>query len=152
MSEKQVFKVRLEKAEDSEACGIYVPFDVQKVFGTKARVPVRGTINGFPYRSSIAPMGGRHIMAVNKGMREGAKIKAGDLIAVVMDRDTEERTITPPGDLEAALKNDPAAQAAWERCSYTHKKEFVLAIEDAKKPETRSRRIQKTLAELRGKK
>lgn len=151
MSEKQVFKVRLEKAEDSEACGIWVPFDVQKVFGTRARVPVRGTINGCPYRSSLAPMGGRHIMAVNRGMRDGAKIKAGDLVEVVMERDTEERIITPPKDLAAALKGDAVARAGWEKCSYTHRKEFVLAIEDAQKPETRARRIQKALEGLRAK-
>ena len=149
MPDKQVFKVRLEKAEDSEACGIWVPFDVLRVFGTKARVPVRGTINGFPYRSSVAPMGGRHIMAVNRGMREGANIKAGDMVDVVMERDSEERTVAVPEDLAEALAVDPTAKAAWEKLSYTHRKEYARELEGAKKPETRARRLAKTLNALK---
>ncbi|HUQ34019.1 MAG TPA: YdeI/OmpD-associated family protein [Pyrinomonadaceae bacterium] len=143
------FRVLLEKAERSEATGIRIPFDVLKVFGTRARVPVRGTINGFPYRSSISPMGeGCHFMAVNKSMREGAKAKGGDTISVVMERDEEPRVITPPQDLERALKADKSAQAAWEKLSYTHQKEYANAVEDAKRPETRTRRIEKTVTDL----
>jgi hypothetical protein len=87
------FRVVLEKDPNSIATGITIPFDVQKIFGTRARVPVRGTINGFPFRSSIFPMGkdGCHMMAVNRGMREGAKATAGDLVSVVMERDNEPR-------------------------------------------------------------
>lgn len=142
------FRVVLEKAEDSSACGITVPFDVQKVFGTKARVPVRGTINGFPYRSSIMPMGGRHMMAVNKQMREGAGVAAGDTVTVVMERDDESRTVDVPPDLAKALRADKAAKAAWEKLSYTHQKEHVRALEEAKRPETRTRRLESTLAML----
>lgn len=144
------FRVVLEKDPDSTATGITVPFDVQKTFGTRARVPVRGTINGFPYRSSIFPMGkdGCHMMAVNRGMREGAKAKAGDLVSVVMERDNEPRVVTPPADFARALKASQAALAAWERLSYTHRKEYAKAIEEAKKPETRARRIEKAIAAL----
>lgn len=151
MSEKQVFSVILEKDPDSDACGICVPFDVKALFGTKARVPVRGTINGFAYRSSIMPMGGRFLMAVNKALREGAKVKAGDLVAVVMERDEAPREVAVPADLKGALAADPAAKGAWEKASYTHRKETVLAIEEAKKPETRARRVAKALEELRAK-
>jgi uncharacterized protein DUF1905/bacteriocin resistance YdeI/OmpD-like protein len=143
------FRATLEKADDSEATGIYIPFDVQKAFGTRARVAVRGTINKFPFRTSISPMGGgMHIMPVNKSLREGAKIKAGDTVSIMLERDDEPRQITPPEDLARALKASKAAQAAWNKLSYTHQKEYARAVEEAKKPETRSRRIQKAVAEL----
>jgi hypothetical protein len=143
------FRVLLQKAEQSEATGIQIPFDVQKVYGTRARVPVRGTINGFPYRSSISPMGGGcHFMPVNKSLREGAKVKAGDTISVVMERDDEPRVITPPKDLARALKADKDAKANWEKLSYTHQKEYANAIKEAKRPETRARRLEKAITEL----
>ncbi|HEX8847701.1 MAG TPA: YdeI/OmpD-associated family protein [Pyrinomonadaceae bacterium] len=143
------FRVLLEKDETSEATGICIPFDVEKVFGTRARVPVRGTINGFPYRSSIFPMGGgKHYMAVNKGIREGAKAKGGETVSVVMERDEEPRIITPPKDFARALKANKNAQATWAKLSYTHQKEHAKAIEEAKRPETRARRIEKAIAQL----
>jgi len=144
------FRVVLEKDPNSIATGITIPFDVQKIFGTRARVPVRGTINGFPFRSSIFPMGkdGCHMMAVNRGMREGAKATAGDLVSVVMERDNEPRVVTPPADFARALKANKAALAAWERLSYTHRKEYAKAIEEAKKPETRARRLEKAITTL----
>ncbi|MDT4954563.1 MAG: hypothetical protein QOJ02_2701 [Acidobacteriota bacterium] len=149
MSTQKRFRVVLDKDDKSEATGIAIPFDVEKVFGTRARVPVRGTINGFPFRSSIFPMGGGcHFMAVNKATREGAKAKAGDTISVQMERDEEPRVITPPQDLARALKASKQAQSAWEKLSYTHQKEHAKAIEEAKKPETRARRIEKAITQL----
>ena len=143
------FRVVLEKDENTTATGIMIPFEVEKVFGTRARVPVRGTINGFAFRSSISPMGdGHHYMIVNKVVREGAKAKAGDLISVVIERDDEPRIITPPDDFARALKSNKTAQATWDKLSYTHRKEYVGAIEEAKKPETRARRIEKAIAQL----
>lgn len=143
------FRVLLEKYETSEATGIAIPFDVQKVYGTRARVPVRGTINGFPFRTSIFPMGeGRHFMVVNKTTREGAKVKGGETISVVMERDDEPRVITPPPDFARALKANKEARAFWEKLSYTHQKKHAGAIEEAKRPETRARRIEKAIAGL----
>lgn len=142
------FQVLLEKHENSEVCGFHIPFDVQEVFGTKARVPVCGTINGFPYRGSIMNMGDGHIMVVNKKLREGAKVKGNDLINVVMERDTEPRIITPPDDFAKALRKNKEAKAMWDKLSYTHQKEHVQAIEDAKKEETRIRRIEKAIEML----
>lgn len=147
MSEKQTFKVELEKHETSEACGITIPFDVKEVFGSK-RVPVRGSINGAPFRSTVFSMGGCYMMAVNKQMREAANAKAGDMITVEMERDTEPRIMEPTEDLAKALNENSAAKESWEKLSYTFKKEMVLAIEDAKKPETRARRVQKAIEEL----
>ncbi|MCA1592721.1 MAG: YdeI/OmpD-associated family protein [Acidobacteria bacterium] len=142
------FRVPLEQAEDSTATAIIIPFDVPKTFGTRARVPVRGTINDTPFRTSIVPMGGKFIMVVNKQLRADANVKAGDTVSIVLERDTEPRVITPPADLARALKADKDAQAAWDKLSYTHRKEYAQAVEAAKKPETRQRRIEKAVAHL----
>lgn len=143
------FRAPLETVEGMEPLLITIPFDVQKVFGTRARVPVRGTVNGFPFRSSIFPRGdGRHYMAINRQMREGGRLKGGETASFTMERDEEARLITPPEDLARALKSNEDAQAAWDKLSYTHRKEYAQAVEGAKKPETRQRRIEKTLAEL----
>ncbi|HJQ23937.1 MAG TPA: YdeI/OmpD-associated family protein [Blastocatellia bacterium] len=145
------FRAELIQDDNSTATAIIIPFDVQKVFGARGRVPVRGTVNGFAYRSSIFTMGGQPFMVVNKQMREGAKAKAGDTVSVVMERDDEPRTVEAPADLKRALKANRSAQAAWDKASYTHRKEYVQAIEDAKKPETRARRIEKAITELAAK-
>jgi hypothetical protein len=142
------FRVLLEKHENSEATGITIPFDVHKTYGTRARVPVRGTINGFPYRGSIFPMGGKYIFVVNRELRANAKVKGGETISMTMERDDEPRIITPPADLARALRANKNAQAAWDKLSYTHKKEHARAVEDAKRPETRVRRIEKAIADL----
>ena len=142
------FRVKLEQDTRSTATGITIPFDVQKTFGTRARVPVRGTINGFPYRSTIFPMGGCFMMAVNRQMREGAGAKAGETVSVVMERDTEPRVVTPPADLARALKTNKDAQAAWDKLSYTHQKEYAQSVEEAKRPETRQRRIERAVEML----
>ena len=143
------FRVLLEKHESSEATGIKIPFDVEKVFGTRARVPVRGTINGFPFRSSIFPMGdGHHYMAVNKETRAGAGARGGEIVSVRMERDEEPRTITPPPDFARALRANREARAMWDKLSYTHQKEHAKALAEAKRPETRARRIEKAIAQL----
>jgi uncharacterized protein YdeI (YjbR/CyaY-like superfamily) len=87
-------------------------------------------------------------MAVNKAMREGAKARAGEVVEVVMEPDDEPRVITPPEDFMRALKANKRAEARWEKLSYTHRKEYVKAIEEAKKPETRLRRIERAVDEL----
>jgi len=149
MAATKRFRATINKSEMNEATSINIPFDVEKTYGTRGRVPVRGTINGYLFRSSIFRMGGDcHFMVVNKGMREGAKVKAGDTISVVMERDDEPRVIWPPQDFARALKRNKTAQAAWEKLSYTHQKEYAQAIEGAKKSETRERRIEKAIAEL----
>jgi hypothetical protein len=144
------FRVLLEKdPAGSVATGINVPFDVLKVFGSRARVPVRGTINGFPYRSSIFPMrDGKHFMVVNGKIRAATNLKGGETITVTMERDDAPRIVTPPADLVRALRSNKEARATWEKLSYTHRKEYAQAIEEAKQPETRARRIAKTIEAL----
>lgn len=143
------FKVKLEGKADSEIAGLIAPFDVLEVFGTRARVPVRGTINGFPFRSSIMPMGGCHMMAVNKSMREGARAKAGDVVDVVMERDDEARTVEPPPELERELAKNKKARDRWEELAFTHKKEMARSITEAKQEETKKRRLAKVMEVLK---
>ena len=142
------FRVLVEREEGSEVCGINVPFDVEKTFGTRGRVPVRGTLNGAPFRGSLFPMGGCHFMVVNRHLRAAAGVSGGETVPVQMERDTEERVITPPADLARALKANKEAQAIWDKLSYTHRREHVEHLEDAKKPETRQRRLEKAIALL----
>lgn len=125
--------------------GFRAPFDVAETFGTRARVPVRGTINGFPFRSSLMPMGGCHIMAVNKTLREGAKCKAGDVVEIVLERDWAERTVETPPEIARALKKSKAARQRWEELSFTHKKEMVRSITEAKQEETKKRRLARVM-------
>jgi hypothetical protein len=140
------FKVKLEQYQDTQVLRVYLPFDVFEVFGTRSRLAVKGEIKGFPFRSSIFPMGGgKFYMVVNREMREGAKVKAGETIEFVMEKDDEPRAIVTPPDLLKALSARKSAKAAWDKLSYSHRKEYINAIEEAKKPETRARRIAKAV-------
>jgi len=140
------FKVRLERYQDMQVLHVYLPFDVFEAFGTRARLAVKGAINGFPFRSSIFPMGGgKFYMVVNREMREGAKVKAGDTVEFVMEKDEEPRTIATPPDLLKALNARKSVKALWDKMSYSHRKEHIGFIEEAKKPETRARRIAKAV-------
>ncbi len=146
-SEKQVFETELIPYENNTATAIHFPFDVEAVFGSK-RLPVCGTINDAPFRSTIFKMHGKHFMVVNRNLREAARAQAGDTVRVEIERDIAPRLIEPPEDLLAVLNENPKAKETWDKLSYTHKKEFIGAIEEAKKPETRMRRINKTIEEL----
>ena len=135
------FTTKLIGHNEMNAAALKPPFDVVKVFGRKGRVPVKGTINGFAFRSSLMNMGDGHMMAVNAKMRAGAKCKAGDTVAVVMEIDEEKRTVEVPPNLKKVIAGNAKAKAAWEKLSFTHQKEWARAVEDAKKPETREKRI-----------
>jgi hypothetical protein len=151
---KRSFEAVLEADAGSRtpnATGLLIPFRVEEAFGTRGLVPVRGTINGFPFRSSLAPMGGgKHYLGVNRETREAARARAGDTVRIVLERDGEVREVTVPADLQRALKRDKAAADAWKVLSYTNRKEWAREIEGAKRPETRERRLQKALLALRG--
>jgi hypothetical protein len=150
MAEKKLrFKVTLVGHENSSATGFYAPFDVPETFGTRARVPVRGTINGYPFRSSLMPMGGGYCMAVNKTMREGANVKCGDEVAVVMERDVDERSVEAPAELKKELAKNRKAQARWEELAFTMKKEMANSITGAKQEETKQRRLAKVMQILK---
>lgn len=147
MAEKQTFKTVLEKRGRSDATCVTIPFDVEKVFGAK-RVPVRISINDAEYRSTVVRMDGKYMLAIPKAFREAAGVKAGELIEVALERDTAERTVEVPEDLARELEKNSLTEA-FSRLSYTHRKERVRAIEEAKKEETRKRRIDKTIEMLK---
>ena len=145
------FKVKLFGQEGSSVAALKPPFDVVDVFQRKGRVPVKGTINGFPFRSSLMNMGDGHMMVVNAELRTGAKCKAGDTVSVVMELDTEERTVELPAYLKEIIAADPTTKEAWNKLSFTHQKEHVRAIEGAKREETREKRIAAMMNMLRTK-
>jgi DNA-binding LytR/AlgR family response regulator len=101
---------------------------------------VKVTINGYTYRNTIAVMGGRYMVGVAAEHRQASGVAAGDTLTIRLELDDEPRTVEIPSDLARALKAARASEA-FERLAYTHRKEHVRAIEDAKKPETRARRI-----------
>lgn len=127
---------------------IELPFDPEAAFGRK-RAPVRGTVNGFELRSTIAIYGGRAFLGFNREVREGAGVEAGDRVVLELERDDEPRVVDVPDDLAAALGEDPAGKAAFDRLSYTHRREYVGWITEAKREETRRSRVEKAVAMLR---
>lgn len=149
MAEKQIFDARLEKHPNMEATGITIPFDVEKVFGAK-RVPVKVSINGADYRGSVVRMSGKYMLGIPKVFRGAAGIKAGDTITVEMERDTEERTVDVPKDFADALEA-AGVMDKFSKMSYTHRKEYARDVREAKKEETRVRRIEKAIEMLKNK-
>jgi Domain of unknown function (DUF1905)/Bacteriocin-protection, YdeI or OmpD-Associated len=147
------FKAKAEPAGPGGAwCFIAIPFDVSEVWDTRGRVRVKGTINGFPFRTNIQPADGRHLLTFNKQLQAGAKAKPGDIVAVVMERDTEEWNIAPPTELTKAFRQNKAARALWDKLAYTHRKEFAQWISGGKQEETRERRAAKAVSMIREKK
>jgi Domain of unknown function (DUF1905)/Bacteriocin-protection, YdeI or OmpD-Associated len=147
------FKAKAEGAGPNNAwCFIAVPFNVAEVWGTRGRVAVKGTINGFAFRTNIQPMDGRHLLTFNKQLQAGAKAKAGDTVSVVMERDTEERLVEPPAELAKAFRRSKEAKALWDKLAYTHRKEFAQWISGAKQEETRHRRAEKAVGMMLNKK
>ncbi len=127
-------------------CAVPVPFDPAVVFG-KARAPVKVTLNGYTYRSTIFSMGGPRFIPLRKSHREAARLEGDETLTVLLELDTEAREVTPPADLVTALKAAGVSDR-WKALSFTHRREHVEAIEGAKKPETRLRRIEKAIEAL----
>jgi Bacteriocin-protection, YdeI or OmpD-Associated/Domain of unknown function (DUF1905) len=148
MAQKK-FKVKLLSHAGSDSAILKPPFDVTAIFHRKGRVPVKGAINGFAFRSSLMNMGDGHMMVVNAQMRAGAGCKAGDSVAVLMELDEDKRTVEAPAYLKKIIAGDPKAQDYWSKLSFTHQKEYVREIENAKRPETREKRISAMMDALR---
>jgi hypothetical protein len=144
----KTFDAVLVKAGDTGGAGVVIPFDVQKAFGRKGRVPVKCTIDGHRYRGSLFPYGGTYFLGVLKEIREAAGKTHGDKVRIVMELDEEPRTVEVPEDLKSALKESEAVKKAFEKLSYSHKREYVNWINEAKKDETRHRRIEKLIEKL----
>ena len=130
------------------ATGMSVPESVVAKLGAGKRPPVVVTINGYTYRTTIAPMGGRYLIGVSAEHRNGAGVQAGDKLTVSVELDTAPREVEVPKYLADALRK-AGVRAAFDKLSYTHRKEHVRAIEDAKTDATRERRIAKAIEMLR---
>ena len=119
--------------------------------GAKHMSRVAGTLNGHPFRSNLVKVGGGMLMGVHKANVEGLGLSPGETVAVVMSLDTEPRgDDTPPEILAEALRADPLAAATWDALAPSHRREYVGYIKEAKKDETRARRVRRTIDELAG--
>ncbi|HLN70022.1 MAG TPA: YdeI/OmpD-associated family protein [Streptosporangiaceae bacterium] len=130
------------------ATGIEVPEDVVAALGSGNRPPVTVTIGGHTYRTTVARMGGRFLIGLSAENRTAAGVAAGDEVDVEIELDAEPRQVKVPADLAEALAHDHTARANFDGLSYTHRKEWVRWIEEAKKAETRATRLAKTVESL----
>jgi len=148
MAKKHTFTATIQNAGGGGAF-VEVPFDVEKAFGSK-RPKVKALIEGVPYRGTLVRMGTEnHILLILKGIREQIDRSFSDEIKVSVELDVEERAAIVPAELKRAFQSDQEAKAAFEKLSYTHQKEYVTWIDEAKKDETRQKRIVKTLEMLK---
>ena len=128
---------------------IRVPRDMNAKLGLKGRPKVAAVIAGHPYRGSLMPLGdGTFVLGVLRSIQAAAGVTRGDKISVELELDTAPRVIAPPTDLARALARSNKAAAAWERLSYTNKREMARGLDEARKPETRERRLAAALKTL----
>jgi hypothetical protein len=136
---------------DGTTMGMIVPDDVVEALGRGKRPPVKVTINGYTYRSSVAVMGGKFMVGVASEHRKPANVENGGTVDVTLELDTEKREVVVPPELAAALDADPAAKAAWAKLSYSHQRQHVEPIAAAKADDTKAKRVAKTLEILKSK-
>ena len=139
---RKKFKVKLSgNSSRPDASAFFsLPFDTRDVWG-KAKVPVKVTINGYTWRSTVGTRGGIQYIVVNTAARAGAGVKAGDIVTIMLEPDAEKREIEIPTPLQKAL--GVRLTRTLNSLSFSHKKEFVVWYSDAKKAETRARRVEK---------
>jgi hypothetical protein len=130
------------------ATGIEVPDDVVAALGPGSRPPVTVTVGGHSYRTTVARMGGRFLVPLSAENRTAAGVAAGDQVDVAIEPDTAPREVEVPADLTEALAKDDAARATFDGLSYTHRKEWVRWVDEAKKADTRATRLAKTVEAL----
>jgi hypothetical protein len=129
--------------------GLEVPEEIVEAIGGGKRPPVVITVNGHSWRSRIAIMRGRHLIGFSKANRAAAGVDTGDEVEVEVELDTEPRPVAEPEDLTRALDSDPAARAGFDALSPGNRRRHVHAVESAKRPETRARRIESVLEAVR---
>lgn len=148
MTNKHTFTATIQNAGGGGAF-VEVPFDVEKAFGAK-KPKVKAMIEGVPYRGLLVRMGGpNHILIILKGIREQIGKTFGDTVKITVEADIEPRVIEVPKDLMKELNKSKEAKAFFDKLSYTHKKEYVMWINEAKKEEARENRIIKTIEMLK---
>jgi bacteriocin resistance YdeI/OmpD-like protein/uncharacterized protein DUF1905 len=128
---------------------IEVPAGIVEALGAGKRPPVRATVNGYMFRTTVAVYGGKFYVGLRKDIRQASGVRPGQRVEVGLEVDEDPREVEVPSDFARALGADPEAKAAFEALSFTHRKEHVQSIVEAKKEETRRRRIDKALQMLR---
>src|SRR4051812_9787427 len=118
------FKTKLLGVPGYRGAAVTPPFDVPTVFGAK-RVPIKGTVNKFLFRSTLCHMGKGYFFVVNKEMRAGGKCEAGDMADIVIERDRQQRVVEVPSYIKKVIAKDKTAQSTWDSLSFTCKKEWV---------------------------
>jgi len=125
-----------------------VPDEVVAALGGRGRIPVQASFNGIPYRGSIVRMGGVMMLGVTKAIMAEAGAGPGEVLDVVVENDEAPREVEVPPELTKALKRNRAARAVWDGLSFSHRREYVGYIVEAKKEETRARRVERTIQAL----
>jgi hypothetical protein len=143
------FRAKVE-LHGKTATGIEVPVEVVSALGSQKRPAVHVTIGGYTYRSTIAPYSGRFLLPLSAENRAAAGVEAGQDVDVDVELDTRPREVEVPPDLAAELDAIPGLRQTFDALAFTHRKEHVRAIEDAKTAETRQRRIAKAIDKLQG--
>lgn len=143
----KTFTVELERVQKT-ATMFRVPFDLEGAFG-RARPPVKVTIRGHTWRTTPGVYDGVGHVVVNRAVKSATGVDAGDRVRVRMEVDTEPRTVSVPRDLADALAADPVAKQRFASMSFTHRREYVQWVEEAKRADTRARRIASTVARVR---
>ena len=147
MNGQRTFTATIEAADGGGAF-VTIPFDVEAAYGKK-RVKIKATFDGVPYRGLLVRMGGpQHILIIRKDIRAQIGKEPGDEVEVTLDEDTEPRTVSLPPKFKAELAMHPEAEAFFHQLSYTHRKEYVDWITEAKREETRERRMKKAIEML----
>jgi hypothetical protein len=139
-------------AAGKTAAGVEVPEKVVLGLGSTKRPLVKVTINGYTYRSAIAPMGGTYMLGVSNEVRSHTGVKPGETIDIDVELDTEKRDVEVPPELAKALAKEPALKKYFEGLSYSRKVALVNPIANGKTAETRTRNLAKAMAELKAKK
>ncbi len=136
------------KQGDKTATGIQIPDDVIAALGAGKKPPVRMTVNGYTYRSTVATVDGKFMVGFNADHRAASGLSGGDEVDVEIEVDTEPRTVDLPADFSAALDADPKAKQTFDKLSNSNKGYHVLQVTGAKTHETRQRRIERSIADL----
>lgn len=145
------FRARLQPDPTGTGTYVVVPSEANGRLGLRGRPKIRAVIAGHPYRGSLMPVGdGTFALGVLKSIQQSAGVTRGDTITVELELDTAPREVELPSDLARAIAKDRQATAAWEKLSYTNKKEMSRSLEEAKRPETRQRRLAAAVERLRG--
>ena len=135
--------------QEDNNTGIEVPRHIVEKLGSGKRPAVHVTLNGFTYRSTVAVMGGKYLIPLSAERRTNAKVKGGDKLDITLELDTEPREVELPHDFKKELSKDKKALAFFEGLSYSGKSRYVIPITQAKTEETRQRRIEKAVSDLR---